>query len=140
MDLSIRRRGRELALQVLYQIDVTSRDVAEALKLFWENFATNEEARSFCERLVRGVVEHRDEIDGLIERYAQHWKVSRMTRTDRNILRMAAYELAYCPDIPPKVTINEAVEIGKRFGSEDSGAFINGILDQITRHIRPLTS
>lgn len=138
--MGIRRRGREFALQVLYQIDVTRKDVGEALDLFWENFSSDEEARSFCERLVRGVIEHCDEINGLIERYAQHWKMSRMTRIDRNILRVAVYELAHCPDIPPKVTINEAVDIGKRFGSEDSGAFINGILDQMTHHLRPPTS
>ena len=138
--MGIRRRGREFALQVLYQIDVTRKDVGEALDLFWENFSSDEEARSFCERLVRGVIEHSDEINGLIERYAQHWKMSRMTRIDRNILRVAVYELAHCPDIPPKVTINEAVDIGKRFGSEDSGAFINGILDQMTHHLRPPTS
>jgi N utilization substance protein B len=140
LDLGIRRRGREFALQVLYQIDVTRRDVGEALDLFWKNFASDEEARIFCERLVRGVVEHGHEINGLIERFAEHWKMSRMTQIDRNILRVAVFELVYCQDIPPKVTINEAVEIGKRFGSEDSGAFINGILDQITHHLRSLTN
>lgn len=133
--MGTRRRGRESALQVLYQIDVTQRGVDQALDLFWDNFAPDEEARDFCEQLVRGVVEHCDEINGLIEKYAEHWKMTRMTQIDRNILRMAVYELCYCQDIPPKVTINEAVEIGKKFGSEDSGAFINGILDRITHHL-----
>jgi N utilization substance protein B len=138
--LGTRRQGRELALQVLYQIDMTRRDVGEALELFWSNFAADEDAREFCECLVRGVIEHRDEISDLIETYAEHWKMSRMTRIDRNILRVAVYELLYCHDIPPKVTINEAVEIGKRFGSEDSGSFVNGILDRITHKFKPLTS
>jgi len=138
--LGIRRRGRELALQVLYQIDVTHREVGEALDLFWDNFTSDEEARYFCERLVRGMVEHLDEINDLIGKHAEHWEVSRMTQIDRNILRMAVYELVYCQDIPPKVTINEAVEIGKKFGSEDSGAFINGILDRITQDLRALTN
>jgi N utilization substance protein B len=139
-DLGIRRRGREFALQVLYQIDVTHREGEEALDLFWDNFASDEEAREFCERLVRGVVECGDEINGLIETHAEHWKMSRMTRIDRNILRMAVYELVHCQDIPPKVTINEAVEIGKKFGSEDSGAFVNGILDRITQQLSILTN
>jgi N utilization substance protein B len=134
--LGIRRRGRECALQVLYQIDVTHREMGEALDLFWHNFGADEEARSFCDRLVRGVVENANEINGLIEHHAEHWKMSRMTQIDRNILRMAVYELRYCQDIPPKATINEAVDIGKKFGSEDSGAFINGILDRIAQHIR----
>jgi len=138
--LGIRRRGRELALQVLYQIDVTHREVGEALDLFWDNFTSDEEARYFCERLVRGMVEHLDEINDLIGKHAEHWEVGRMTQIDRNILRMAVYELVYCQDIPPKVTINEAVEIGKKFGSEDSGAFINGILDRITLDLRALTN
>lgn len=138
--MGIRRRGRELALQVLYQIDVTHREVGEALDLFWDNFTSDEEARYFCERLVRGMVEHLDEINDLIGKHAEHWEVGRMTQIDRNILRMAVYELVYCQDIPPKVTINEAVEIGKKFGSEDSGAFINGILDRITQDLRALTN
>ncbi|MBW2056887.1 MAG: transcription antitermination factor NusB [Deltaproteobacteria bacterium] len=133
--MGIRRRGRESALQVLYQIDVTRLEAGEALKLFWDNFIHEEEAREFCECLVLGVVRHREEIDRLIEGYAEHWKLSRMTRIDRNILRIAVYELLHCQDIPPKVTINEAVEIGKRFGSEESGAFINGILDRVTQRL-----
>ncbi len=132
-----RRRGREYALQVLYQIDVTHREVGEALDLFWDNFASDVGARVFCERLVRGVIEHCNEINRLIERYAEHWKMSRMTQIDRNILRMAVYELVHCEDIPPKVTINEAVDIAQKFGSEDSGAFINGILDRIVQISEP---
>jgi N utilization substance protein B len=136
--LGTRRRGRESALQVLYQIDVTQRNAEEALALFWSNFAFDEEARSFSELLVRGVMEHYDEINDLVERHAEHWKMSRMTWIDRNILRMAVFEFLCCGDIPSKVTINEAVELGKRFGSEDSGAFVNGILDQITQHLSAL--
>ncbi len=134
--LGIRRRAREFALQVLYQIDVTHIEANEALGLFWEHFASDEEARGFCERLVRGVVDHYDEINGLIESQAEHWKMSRMDRIDRNILRIAIYELLYCEDIPPKVAMNEAVDIGKKFGTQESGAFINGILDGIGRHLK----
>jgi len=136
--LGTRRRGRESALQVLYQIDVTQRNAEEALALFWSNFAFDEEARSFSESLVRGVVEHYDEINDLVERHAEHWKMSRMTWIDRNILRIAVFEFLYCADVPSKVTINEAIELGKRFGSEDSGAFVNGILDRITQYLSAL--
>jgi N utilization substance protein B len=110
--------------------------VGEALNLLWDNFASDEEATDFCERLVRGVVEHSDEINRLIEKYAEHWKISRMNQIDRNVLRIAVYELLYCNDIPPKVTMNEAIDIGKKFGSEESGAFINGVLDGIRQHLR----
>jgi len=133
-----RRRGRESALQVLYQIDVTQRNAEEALAFFWSNFVFDEEARSFSELLVRGVMEHYDEINDLVEKHAEHWKMSRMTWIDRNILRIAVFEFLCCGDIPSKVTINEAVELGKRFGSEDSGAFVNGILDRITQHLSAL--
>ena len=78
-----------------------------------------------------GVVEHRDELDGVIRGVAQNWEIARMAVIDRNVLRMAAYELLHCPDIPPKVAINEAIELGKRFSTQNSGAFINGILDKI---------
>lgn len=111
--------------------------MGEALSLFWDCFSSDEEARDFCERLVRGVVEHRDEINRIVESQAEHWKMSRMTRIDRNILRIAVYELLYCEDIPPKVAMNEAVDIGKKFGSEESGAFINGILDGISHLSKP---
>ena len=82
-------------------------------------------------RLVLGVLEHRQEIDRLIEKYSENWRLDRMDVIDRSILRMAVFELLYCDEIPPKVTLNEAIELGKRYGSEDSGSFINGILDRI---------
>jgi N utilization substance protein B len=102
-----------------------------ALGLFWENFEALKGAMDFSERIVRGVDQHRDELDRIIEKYSSHWKIGRMAHVDRNILRIAVYELLYCNDIPPKVAINEAVDIGKKFGSEDSGAFINGVLDKV---------
>ncbi len=83
------------------------------------------------ERLVLGVLEHRQKIDQLIEKYSENWRLDRMNIIDRAILRLAIFELLYCGEIPPKVTLNEAIELGKRFGSEDSGSFINGILDRI---------
>jgi N utilization substance protein B len=127
--LGVRRRAREIALQVLYQREFNQ--AYQDLDLFWSNFEVLKGAMDFTERIIRGVEAHREDLDRIIERYASHWKIERMAHVDRNILRIAVYELLYCDDIPPKVAINEAIDIGKKFGSEDSGAFINGVLDRI---------
>jgi N utilization substance protein B len=129
--LGVRRRAREIALQVLYQREFSRSEIGEALALFWDNFEVLKGAMGFSERLIRGVEEYRESLDQVIEQCSAHWKVDRMPHVDRTILRIAAYELLYCDDIPPKVTINEAIDIGKKFGSEDSGAFINGVLDKV---------
>jgi N utilization substance protein B len=126
-----RRKSREFTLQVLYQLDITKQDVIKTLAQFQDHFSGNEERDDFMERLVLGVLEHCQEIDRLIEKYSENWRLVRMNIVDRTILRMAIFELLYCEEIPPKVTLNEAIELGKRYGSEDSGSFINGILDRI---------
>jgi transcription antitermination protein NusB len=126
-----RRKSREFALQVLYQLDITKQDIIKTLAQFQDHFSVNEERDDFMERLVLGVLEHCQEIDRLIEKYSENWRLVRMNIVDRTILRMAIFELLYCEEIPPKVTLNEAIELGKRYGSEDSGSFINGILDRI---------
>ena len=97
-----------------------------------ENSKSASTAREFAERLIAGAVEHRDVIDPLIEQAAENWKLDRMPRVDRNILRVATYELLFCPDIPVNVSIDEAIEVGKRYGSEESPTFINGVLDQVS--------
>jgi N utilization substance protein B len=129
--LGKRRRSRQFALQVLYQLDVTKQDALKAVTQWKEHFSPNEEKDEFVERIVLGVLGHCQEIDRLIEQYSENWRLERMSIVDRNILRMAIFELLYCEDIPPKVTMNEAVDLGKKYGSEDSGSFINGILDRI---------
>ena len=86
---------------------------------------------AYLGELVAGVAAHQEELDALIGRYSEHWRLERMAVVDRNLLRLAVYELLYLPEIPPKVVINEAVELAKRYGSEDSGGFVNGILDQV---------
>jgi N utilization substance protein B len=126
-----RRKARECALQILYQMDVSGASPDEALATFWQNFEHAEDVAEFASLLVRGVYANLEEIDRLIQEASRNWKLDRMARVDRNILRMAVYELLRCEDIPKRVTLNEAIEIGKRFGSEDSSAFINGILDHI---------
>lgn len=129
--MSSRRRSREMAIQVLYQVDMVQSDLAEALRLFCEHFKAPESIRDFAFELARGAYEHREEVDNLIKQFSEHWRLERMPTVDRNILRLAIYELLYQPDIPAKVSINEAVDLGKKYGSEDSGSFINGILDRI---------
>lgn len=129
--MGVRRKARERALQALFFADMCRYDTREALQLFCTHFNPSEPILSFFTQLTEGVVKHRKSIDRIIERFSKHWKLSRMSCVDRNILRLAVFELLSCPDIPAKVSINEAIEIGKKFGTEDSGSFINGILDSI---------
>jgi len=126
-----RRLGRELALQALYALDINPMDTRRFLAIFWENNPSPAEARNFAGQLIEGILSHRTDLDALIKSKAQHWALSRMALVDLNLIRLAAYELLYRDDIPKKVIINEAVEIAKKFGSEDSPAFVNGILDEI---------
>ena len=130
-----RRKSREFALQALYQLNITKQDVTALLAQFQEHFLHDRKADEFLRRLVLGVLEHCEELDRLIERYSENWRLDRIDVIDRNILRMALFELLYCEDIPPKVTINEAIDLGKRYGSEESGSFINGILDRIQNEV-----
>jgi N utilization substance protein B len=127
-----RRVARELAVQFLYQFDLAGDSIDEALPLFWETQSeVGDLARAFPEELVRGVIEKRAEIDEKIARYTEHWDLPRIAAVDRNILRLAMYEMLYRDDIPPVVSINEAVDIAKKFSTQESGAFVNGILDRL---------
>ena len=130
-----RRRSREFALQVLYQLEITKQGALQAMVQLRENFSPEEGEDEFAKRIVLGVTEHRQEIDRLIEERSENWRLNRMTIIDRNILRIAIFELSYCDDIPPKVTLNEAIDLGKRYGTEESGSFINGILDRIQNEV-----
>lgn len=131
-----RTKARERAVQALYQLDVAASDLDEALARFWRNFEPVEkEVREMAEDLVRGVAAHRLEIDELIEGASAHWRLDRMAKVDRNVLRLAVHELLHRPDVPVKVVINEAIELGKKYGSESSGAFVNGVLDGIAARL-----
>lgn len=133
-----RTKARERAVQALYQLDVAASDLDEALARFWRNFEPVErEVREMAEELVRGVAAHRREIDELIEGASANWRLDRMARVDRNVLRLAVHELLHLPDVPVKVVINEAIELGKKYGSESSGAFVNGVLDGIAARLPP---
>jgi N utilization substance protein B len=126
-----RRRSRELALQALFYMDMNEEHSEEVLERFCINFKPPEGALPFFLKIVTGVQRYLPEIDSLIERFSKNWRIGRMSYVDRNVLRIAVFELVCCDDIPPKVSINEAVDIAKKFGTAESGAFINGIIDSI---------
>jgi len=126
-----RSRCRELALQFLYQVEFAGKRQEEEVARFWQHFHKGSKTPAYLLQLVQGVAGHLEELDGLIVQYSEHWRLERMAAVDRNLLRLAAYELLYQPKVPPKVVINEAVELAKQFGTEASGAFVNGILDRI---------
>ncbi len=129
--MGTRRQARELAMQALFYMDIQNNASLQMLESFCENFRPPKRSHPFFLTLVNGVLETRSEIDTLIERFSKNWKINRMSCVDRNVMRVAVYEMLYCEDIPPKVSINEAVDVGKKFGGEESGAFINGIMDSI---------
>jgi N utilization substance protein B len=135
--MGARRTARERALQALYQLDMSGGSPEEALNSAWEshlaegNPKPDPAAKQFATELVDGVIGNQGEIDGLIEAHSHNWRLDRMDRIDRNVIRLAVFELKFRNDIPRKVTINEAVELGKLFGTEGSSAFINGLLDRI---------
>jgi N utilization substance protein B len=147
-----RRQAREIALMILYQLDVGQLHLESGLERFFDNFCgeplevpprylegaapevlrLSPPVREYAERLVRGVTAHLEELDGVIQKVSTHWRIDRMARVDRNLLRLGAYEILHvAQEVPRKVVINEAVEIAKRFGAAESSAFINGILDRI---------
>ncbi len=129
-----RRQAREHALQLLYQLDLTDDPShVEARKNFWALEPADPDVVDFAGSIVAGARARLEEIDGLISDASHNWKVQRMSYVDRNILRLAVYELLAMEDVPPMVSLNEAIELGKRFGTTESGSFINGILDRIAR-------
>jgi len=130
-----RSQCREAALQFLYQAEFAGQRSAEDLSRFWGHFQKKGKTPAYLQELVTGVAAHLEELDALIARYSEHWRLERMAAADRNLLRIAVYELLYQPAIPPKVVINEAVELAKRYGTEASGAFVNGLLDRIRQAV-----
>ena len=148
-----RRRARECALQVLFSLDLNpGLSAAQALAHFWRDFAISTEVRPddpdagdsgsaaevihFAEQLVRGTFENLAEIDAIVQRASKNWRLERMARVDRNVLRLAAYELHYQPEVPSKVVINEAIEVARRYGAAESPAFVNGLLDRISQELK----
>lgn len=127
-----RRKAREQAVQILYQIDFTKQPSEDAVPLFFSHFSPGRKAGPFTTLLVQGVEAHEKTIDSILREYSEHWSVERMPRIDRTILRIAIFEILWCADIPPKVSMNEAIELGKKFSTDKSALFINGVLDKVT--------
>jgi len=134
-EASIRKRtkAREYALQFLYMLDIRGDEIQGEEKAFFAEQTDDQDVISFASDLVQGVILRSETIDKTIEKSTQNWELGRIATVDRNILREAIYELLYRPDIPPKVSINEAIELGKKYSTSNSGGFINGILDRIKR-------
>ena len=130
-----RRRARECALQMLFQIDMAGGAPAEVYPHFWKEHEAEIEVREFAQGLVEGVMREREALDRVIAGSVDNWRIERMAVVDRNILRVAVYELAWLPDTPSVVVLDEAIEVGKKYGSEQSGSFINGILDSVRKRI-----
>ena len=130
-----RRSSRELALKFLYQFELNGGDLDEQIKLFLERNSSQEDVANFMKELVVSLIDKMEEIDKIIQKFSDHWVLDRMTVIDRNILRMGACELLFNFSTPPKVVINEAIDIAKKYGNEDSPEFINGILDKVYNEI-----
>ncbi len=126
-----RRKAREFALQVLFHLEFSKNDPSRDFELICNTFGSRKSTHPFARRLVEGVCESKEDLDELIRNASQHWRLERMSRLDRCILRLATLELLFFEDVPPKVSIDEALEIAKKYGSEDSSRFINGVLDNV---------
>ena len=136
--MSKRRKAREVALQFLYQLDLQGElDPSPHAAEFWALHPLDADMREFADAIVRGAKTSQAKVDDIITRYTEHWDLDRMAVVDRNILRLAVYELGWRTETPPKVVINEAIEIAKKFGTRESSRFINGILDRVHRELRP---
>jgi N utilization substance protein B len=135
--MGARHSGREAALQMLFQLEASGAGAEEVITLFWRSFDADAdpEGRPYAEEVLRGVASMRDELDKLISAASANWRLERMTRVDRNVLRLGAWELAHRSDVPAAVTLDEAVELAKAFGTEDSGAFVNGVLNRIAETV-----
>ena len=132
---SLRRKARELVLQSLYQSELNGKPVSENFLMLREHFEINKKALPYATELVDGLVEKHEDLDQRISKQAKNWRMERMSLIDRNIIRIGAYELCFRPDIPAEVVINEAMEIAKRFSTDESTPFINGILDGLAKSV-----
>ena len=126
-----RTKSREYALQMLYQCDIRHAEAGQVTEEFWQEQELSPEVKAFANQLFTGTVQHLADIDPLIAQHADNWDLKRMAVIDRNILRLGVFELLHLEDVPPKVCINEAIELAKRFGDLESSKFINGILDAV---------
>ena len=131
--MGARHSGREAALQMIFQMEQSAADAPEVIDLFWRNFIAeaDPEGRPYADAVVRGVAEKLVELDAQISKASANWRIERMSRVDRNVLRLGTWELAHRPDVPRAVILDEAVELAKSFGTDESSAFVNGVLNRI---------
>jgi N utilization substance protein B len=130
-----RRKAREETLRILYRLEFDNRQSEETLSQYWENKKTNQATREYSTWLVNGIISHHKKIDTIIQNASEHWRLSRMALIDRNILRMAVFELLYEENIEPAVVINEAIEIAKAYSGDEAATFVNGVLDAIRKNL-----
>jgi N utilization substance protein B len=130
-----RRKARESALQILFQLEFNKPQIDKVVDQFWKEKKASEEIRDYSNWIVKGIVSHQDKIDNLIQSLSNHWRLSRMAHVDRNILRIAVFEFLYEKDTAPAVIINEAIEIAKKYSSDEAAAFVNGILDAVKKKL-----
>lgn len=128
-----RRASREIAMKLLYQMEIQKDDREDQMKIVFEENDLNESDRQYISDVIEGVSSNQDYIDKVVEKYSKGWKVSRLSKVDLSILRLSVYEISFRDDIPFNVSVNEAVELAKKYSSEDAGAFINGILGKVTK-------
>ncbi|MGD9344452.1 MAG: transcription antitermination factor NusB [Candidatus Aminicenantes bacterium] len=135
-----RREARESTLQILFQLEFNDLDAEQVFRLYWKDKKASKEVKDYCQWLIKGVTSHKESIDKSIQSVSEHWRLSRMPVVDRNILRMAVFELLYEKDVAPAIVINEAIEIAKKFSSEQAAMFVNGVLDSLRKKQRKRTA
>jgi N utilization substance protein B len=133
--MGARRSGREAALQMLFGMEASGASADDAIAAFWKSFEADPEGKAYADELVRGVAGHRDAIDAALTAASDNWRIERMARLDRNLLRMGTFELMKRADVPCAVILDEAVELAKQFGTAESGAFVNGVLNRVAHDV-----
>lgn len=133
-----RRKARESTLQILFQLEFNDRGLENIFESFWQEKKASKEIKEYCRWLVEGIVSHRERIDQLIQSVSENWRIERMALVDRNVLRIAVFELLYEENLAPAIVINEAIEVSKKYSSEESATFVNGLLDAVRKKIEKM--
>lgn len=130
-----RRKARESTLQILFQLEFDNSEPEKTIKQYWKHRVASEQIREYSSWLVKGIISHLEDIDRIIQSVSEHWRLSRMALVDRNILRMAVFELLFEESIAPAIIINEAIEIAKKYSNEEAAVFVNGVLDAVRKKL-----
>jgi N utilization substance protein B len=133
-----RRKAREETLRILFRLEFENTQAEKTLNQYWENKKASEEIKEYSNWLVNGIISNQSKIDNIIQQISEHWRISRMALVDRNILRMAVFELLYEENIAPAIIINEAIEIAKKYSGDEAATFVNGVLDAIRKSLKDI--